>query len=57
MQNPCLMHKDGQIFCSGTRNGFSNGINLCQSPPIAAMRLNARKTNGFGNPLVFYVSC
>ena len=57
MQNPCLMHKDGQIFCSGTRNGFSNGINLCQSPPIAAMRLNARKTNRFGNLLVFYVSC
>lgn len=57
MQNPRLMHKDGQIFCSGTRNGFSSGINLCQSPPIAAMRQNARKTNRFGNLLVFYVSC
>lgn len=57
MQNPCLMHKDGQIFCSGTRNGFSNGFTYARARPIAAMHLNARKTNRFGNLLVFYVSC
>ena len=57
MQNPCLMHKDGQIFCSGTRNGFSNGFTYARARPIGAMRLNARKTNRFGNLLVFYLSC
>lgn len=39
MQNPCLMHKDGQIFCSGTRNGFSNGLLM----PEPAHRRNAPK--------------
>ena len=39
MQNPCLMHKDGQIFCSGTRNGFSNGFTYAR----AAHRRNAPK--------------
>lgn len=57
MQNPCLMHKDGQIFCSGTRNAGLVMYYSCQSPPIAAMHQNARKTNRFGNLLVFYVSC
>ena len=56
MQNPCLMHKDGQIFCSGTRNGVSNGFSYARARPIAAMHQNARKTNRFGNLLVFYVS-
>ncbi len=54
MQNPCLMYKDGQIFCGGPRNA---GYYLARARPISAMRLNARKTNRFENPLVFYVSC
>ena len=38
MQNPCLMHKDGQIFCSGTRNA---GLVLLMPEP--AHRRNAPK--------------
>lgn len=42
MQNPCLMHKDGQIFCSGTRNGFS-GLVMGLLMPEPALRRNAPK--------------
>lgn len=33
MQNPCLMHKDGQIFCGDTRNAGLVIILHSQSPP------------------------
>ena len=40
MQNPCLMHKDGQIFCSGTRNA---GLVIVLLMPEPALRRNAPK--------------
>jgi hypothetical protein len=40
MQNPCLMHKDGQIFCSGTRNA---GLVMGLLMPEPAHRRNAPK--------------